>query len=341
MRTASQLLHAHAGAPQAKESAPLPPGELCWLCAGDAARGMPVEDWQGANFTGQNRVRAPSARYICEACVWATARFSGVPGRPAKEGKEPPRICNVSHLYEETTDGVRYASASKGEKPLVLDFLRRPKAGLWFAAIAESGQKHVLPWTPVNPPGTARGRVLFEETLVALPGPGGLALVDEMAALLTAGATKEEMARGEYEPGTWLRCGDAIRAFEAAHGAQRHGAWWRLALFLAQRDEAAVAARLEAEKQARAAQKAAEKEAKKRDRRTKKSAARGDHRVPGRSEDGVPADAGSEPDEALGHAARAGAARVSDERQRGGVDDDAGAQPETAGTEQLPLFGAG
>jgi len=341
MRTASQLLHAHAGSPQAKESAPLPPGEVCWLCAGEATRGMPVEEWQGANFTGQNRVRAPSARFVCEPCVWVTGRFSGVIDRPAKPGKQPPRPSNVSHLYEETPTGVWYASASKGEKPRVLEFLKRPKPGLWFAAIAESGQKHVLPWTPVNPPGTPRGRVLFEELVVSLPGPEGWVLVDEMAALLTAGATKDELGRGEYSPATWIRCGELLADFEARRGAERHGAFWRLALFLAQRDEEAVATRMEAEKQERAA-KAAQKDEVKRDRkRSEDGDARRHRRVPGGRARRIPADARGEATEALEHAARAGEDGVSDEHHRGRVGDDAGAQPQAAGAEQLHLFGDG
>ncbi len=406
MTTATQLLHAYAGAPQAKGSLPLTEGERCWLCAGPALRGLPVEDWQGANFTGQNRVRCATARYICEACVWATGRFSGVPGRAAgravvlaevaAEGeesviirkatakgwakampvapsalvesvplgdkrlaaareresldgrrfamvdlqKEPPRLGNVSHLYEVDGSGHHYQSASKGEKPLVLAFLRRPKAGIWFAAIAESGQKHVLPWTPVNPVGTARGRVLFEETPVALPE--SLDLVDEMAALLTAGASKDELGRGDYSPSTWIRCGDVLAKFEERRSRERHGAFWRLALFLAQRDEEATAQRMANEEQVRTAKKAAEKEGKRGDKRDrKKGDARGDGRVPRRGAERVPADAGSEPAQTLGHAVGAGAAGLPDERVGAGVGDDAGAGAETASPEQLGLFGAG
>lgn len=163
---------------------------------------------------------------------------------------------NYCHLYEEgwnapaLPDGTRvpgYVNASKGEKPAVLEFLRRRHTGLWFAAIADSGQKHVVHHCPPNLAGTG-GTVLFEETLVQIPP--GLELVDEMTTFLTAGATKDEIASGNYTQFSWLRIPDEIRAFEDHNSTLRHGGWFELALWLAQRDEAAVKSRIEAEKAA-------------------------------------------------------------------------------------------
>jgi hypothetical protein len=161
---------------------------------------------------------------------------------------------NYSHLYEEgwnapaLPDGTviaGYANASKGEKPLIVDFLRRDHRGLWFAAIADSGQKHVVHHCPPNLLGPG-GTVLFEEELVAVPP--GLALVDDMARFLTDGATKDEISSGNYTQFCWVRMEQKIREFEERNANERHSGWFRLALWLAQRDEAAVAARIEAEK---------------------------------------------------------------------------------------------
>ena len=53
----------------------------CWVCAGEThGRGSPIADWDGANFTGQTRVRYPRGQAICEPCLWVMARNSDVPG---------------------------------------------------------------------------------------------------------------------------------------------------------------------------------------------------------------------------------------------------------------------
>lgn len=141
----------------------------------------------------------------------------------------------------------------KAEKPALLAWLRRPHPGRWFAAIADSGQKHVIPYAPINPVGS-RGAVavMFEEREIRLP-PYAWIHVEATAGLLTAGATKDEVARGDYEPAAWGRCAEAIRAYERAWAVLRGGAWFDLALFLAQRDEAAVQERMAGETAARAA----------------------------------------------------------------------------------------
>jgi hypothetical protein len=239
--SASQLLHAREGSPVVAECADVGIAP-CWVCGSPSSRAQPRAAWQGANFTGQSRVRAPTSEHVCEACVWAMA------GRP------PDTLRMYSHLCEV---GGEYLRLNKGDKPAMRAFLRRPHASAWFAAVADSGQKHVVPWAPVNPPG-ARGRVLFEETVVHLPGgPEGWRLLDDAAALLTAGATKAEVEAGRYEARAWQLCGARLPAFERAHGGERSGPWFSLALFLAQRDEAVVEERLAAEKTARAAKKGA------------------------------------------------------------------------------------
>jgi hypothetical protein len=198
----------------------------------------------GSNYTDQNRVRNPIGAHVCEACCYVHSRTSPVLGRPPKEGKAfGGNFRNYSHFWE---DGIGYVNASKGEKPAILAFISRAHRGAWFAAIADSGQKHVLPFAPMNGPGPG-GLLIFEEAIVAVPAV--VSLPGEMSALLTAGATKEEIERGDYRPATWQRCGDAARTFEARNGFQRGSSWFALSVWLAQRDEEAVATRQAAEKE--------------------------------------------------------------------------------------------
>jgi hypothetical protein len=152
----------------------------------------------------------------------------------------------TSHLVDDRG----WLRLNKGGKREMREWLRGAKRGEWFAAIADTGQKHVVPWAPIN---TSKrdGVVMFEERDVAL---GDWRIVDAITSLLTAGATKEEIGRGEYDVRAWQLCPADVRAFEAAHGRERGGGWFALALWLSQRDEAAVEARLKAEKEKKDAQ---------------------------------------------------------------------------------------
>lgn len=260
-QTCSQIIHAVCGYPSDERC-----GEArgnCYVCGGVVSRGISVREWMLDSYTDQNRVAVPSAEFVCEGCCFVMARCSPVPGRPPKDGKQfGGNFRNYSHMYEQGAE-TQYVNASKGEKPAIREFLAREHRGQWFAAIADSGQKHVLPYTPINPPGRV-GLVLFDEALVTVGDPG---LVDVICQLLTDGATKDEIARRDYRPATWQRLGkDRIRAFERDHGRNR-GHWFGLALWLAQRDESEVSERLEREKQQK-------EEEKKRGRKKPERAAR-------------------------------------------------------------------
>src|ERR1700722_3186141 len=228
-------IHALMGVPVSAQCVAMP-AFRCWVCAGAATRGVLVESWLGSNFVGQNRVRCPESTNVCEACVVCMA------GRP------PDTLRMTSHLV----DDCGWLRLNKGGKTEMRAWLRGPKLGDSFACVADTGQKHLLPWAPVNPHGAREYRVLFEERAVTV---GDWGLVDDLTTLLTAGATKEEIGRGEYGPRAWDLCGAALRRFESAYAGERSGGWFELSLWLAQRDEAAVEARMTEEKAERTAKK--------------------------------------------------------------------------------------
>lgn len=237
MVSASQILWVLFGSPSPEVQCK-PFSGTCWVCGGEATLGVPRESWLGASFVGQNRVKDPRSEWVCIACTYVCARLSPVPGRPPKEGKElGGNFRNYSHFFD---DGA-YFNATKGEKPSILSFVCSTHHGPWFAAIAESGQKHVLPWAPVNPEGCRNGRVLFEEMEVTLPlyGTNEWYLPSDMINLLTEGATKESLGRGQYTSQEWQRC-QSIQEFERKWSYMRDSPFWALSLFLAQRDEMKV-----------------------------------------------------------------------------------------------------
>lgn len=323
--------------------------EPCAICGGASVRGVPLHDELKPTTTDQGSFRSPCSEYVCVPCVFVRSRVSPVHGREPKEGKAfGGNYRNYSHFV----DADRYENASKGEKPRVVGWLRGPKRGAWGCAIADSGQKHVLNYAPINPAGATRGRVRFEEQIVALPGADGWQILDDLTALLTAGATKEDVQRGDYCVRAWTLCPDLIRAFEAAHGRLRGAAWFSLVLWLAQRDEEQVATRMEAEKQAKTVKaKAAkrrtnkpmaakkEKADGKGERREAREDQDGDRRGLARGAPGVPARGHEAGAEALGDAREPGALSGTPLGVDGRVDDPSVPRVADPDTGQFGLFG--
>jgi hypothetical protein len=166
-------------------------------------------------------------------------------GRAVKEGKKfGGNFRNYSHMWE---DGVVYANASKGEKPLIREFLAREHVGPWFLAVADSGQKHVLSFAPLNGPGRS-GQIRFEEANVFVPDDQSL--IARMTELLTEGITKDEVGSGNYYVRTMRDSRELTQSFERDHGKSRGSNWFSLAIWLAQRNEEIHAGR-QAEKAAR------------------------------------------------------------------------------------------
>lgn len=253
------------GSPKVDGCGALGSESRCYICGDLHYRGKPVVDWMGSNFTDQNRARNPLGVSVCEACCYISSRTSPVLGRPAKEGKGAgANFRNVSHLWEDGwsspefgavkdessglvvgyngPSGLGYVNASKGEKPLLREFIERDHTGNWFAAIGESGQKHVLLFASVNGPGRS-GVVLFEDSSVTIPRD--TSLIGSVADLLTAGANKESIESGEYTSLAWQLCEEKIRWFEEQHRRERGSGWFSLAVWLAQRDEEQVRERTE------------------------------------------------------------------------------------------------
>lgn len=338
MLSASQLLHAYVGAPAVDGAAAVEGSPPCWICAHPVVRGLDREKWASGSMTDQNQCRAPSSRWICEACFFVRA---GTPGSVPAGTHSMTSVLRVhSHLYDESATP-RCQHVTKGDKPAILRFLRAPHAGTWFAAIADSGKKHVVSYTPVNPPGS-RGRAQFEEQTIALPDAAGWRITDDLRALLTAGATKAEVECGDYTPRAWTLCRERVEAFERAWGHLRGGGWFSLALWLSQRDEAAVAERMTAEAEtrkakagkatrAKAAKPKAEKATTKRGRvpRAKEATSgetdRGAEREPAISNRGVPSgDASSVPGNAGVLGAQALRANPEPSHERGTAERDGG-----------------
>lgn len=334
-RTPAATLHAIAGSPT--QDGCESHSALCVVCAQPSPRTARYDDWQGATFTDQSKLRGHGlSDRVCEACVWAHS-WVVPPGHPLPErGKKGVNLRLFWHAYDEGGEP-SYVYGNKGDKATLRAWLRAPKRGAWWCAIADSGQKHTLPWTRVNAAGSRGAVVRFEERDVVL---GSWSLLDRMTEALTAGVTKAEIEAQDYGPRAWSLAESHVRVLMEFGQREGGSGWWSLALWLAQRDEEAVEQRLAAERETKAA-KAAERKA-----------ARGSKSVEGRGEgraraggagraSGVPG-GGGESAQALGPAPRGGGRRGAVERGRRdvGLDAPAPAQPERAEPGQLDLFGS-
>lgn len=127
-----------------------------------------------------------------------------------------------------------YMNASKGDKQIIRAFIEREKPGIWFAAIADSGQKHVLPFARLNGRGRS-GVVLLDDLQVSVPDD--VSLIGGIADALTAKITKEEIETGDYTIHTMRYRREIAMAFEERFSRARGSSWFVLALWLAQREE--------------------------------------------------------------------------------------------------------
>lgn len=235
MDSASQLLYWHLGTPPVDGVARVEPGQ-CWVCGGSAEIGKPWDEWAGSNFVGQNKVSSPESTIVCAACCYLSSRLSPVPGRPPKPGKKlGGNYRNYSHVYDDGAEQ-KYRNFSKSEKRELATWLRSEHRGRWFAAIAESGQKHVLISTPVNEGRT--GWLLFEETLVFVGrSQDQWRIIDATAELMALGIRKGEIETARYATKSWITHRRSIEAYERLVKGSRGGGLFALSVWLAQEEE--------------------------------------------------------------------------------------------------------
>lgn len=215
---------------------------ICRLCGARASSGRPFDAWAGPTFIFHHDCIQPGGAVACEPCIAAMSkRQFNLPGWDPKPGKRFGAFpSSLSHGFDE---GEGYWNASKGMKPRIAAFLASQKRGAWFLGVADSGQKHVLPFTPMNP---ARrlvtgdgigGFVRFETRTLTVPMTADRH-IEAVCSLLTDGATKAEVETGHYSPRAWATLGaERIRGFEGQDWVRAHrgGAWWSLLIWVSQR----------------------------------------------------------------------------------------------------------
>ena len=133
---------------------------VCAMCARHVEESAPAKKWlEGKSFTDPAHLRARSDR-VCEGCAWAVTgkgmdqvRMWTIVARTDRElpASNPKALFDAPHLH----------FTSRADMRVVVDTLADPPEGEWVVSVAESGQKHSLPYAVVNR-GRARWRVRMD-----------------------------------------------------------------------------------------------------------------------------------------------------------------------------------
>jgi hypothetical protein len=201
---------------------------ICRFC-GENNAGMAFADWVKPTFTDFDKLQA--GEVVCDVCLFYFEEASVELAR--RMGKEKPqKMRNYSHFIV----GGKWIPLSKGNKIQMRELL----LGELFpelAAIADSGQKHIVFRAARNPPGSRAGWVQFEETKLYL-------IPEELRVLLVpiedlyAAFSKGEIETGDYAGWRILKFG-LLRWQELEDQVRpmRGKPIFTLALFLAQSPE--------------------------------------------------------------------------------------------------------
>ncbi|MBP7881147.1 MAG: hypothetical protein KAZ70_01790 [Actinomyces sp.] len=125
---------------------------VCCVCGQTESRTAPADRALGANFTDRSMFHAPQADRVCWACAAvcsgkppATLRMWTVVAAP---DRALPPSAEKAAAWIGQHDGV--CLTSKADTTPLIDVLLDPPSGEWLVSVAESGQKHVVPYATVN-----------------------------------------------------------------------------------------------------------------------------------------------------------------------------------------------
>ncbi len=200
----------------------------CKFC-GQASEGVAFEKWVKPTFTDFDKLQ--SGEIVCNSCLFFFDEASTKLAERMSKDK-PQRMRNYSHFI---VNG-EWSPLSKGNKAQMRELLLGdPFPEL--AAIADSGQKHIVFRATRNAAGSKAGWVQLEEQKLYL-------IPDELHGLLVlVEKLYEEFSKGEIESGDYagyriLKFGmDRWLELENQIKVMRGKPIFSLALFLAQRSD--------------------------------------------------------------------------------------------------------
>ena len=202
---------------------------LCRFCGGESTAATLFDAWVKPTFTDHDKLLDGDG--ICRDCLfWFNERSEKLAALVGKD--KPQRMRNYSHFIQSE----QWIPLSKGNKQRMQEILLTfPFPAL--AAIADSGQKHIVFRARRNPPESTCGWIQFEEQSLFIY-PQELKDLLKLIEELYAHFSKGEIERGDYKSYRVMSFGVELwQKLEEQINPRRSGLLFKVALFLAQRKE--------------------------------------------------------------------------------------------------------
>jgi hypothetical protein len=200
----------------------------CYLCAApNASKPLALRD----TFTSHNAARCPDSKYLCDRCAWCIPLrafyWNETKGKySAIYSRNWSWLLNGDNSYPKFGDAITEGKDTLQvvtELPtriLLREWLRQPPAPPFTICIAESGQKHILPWAL-----EANSRdyfpVQFELDTLHIYRSTFTHLLTRYEELMAMGFSKTEINSGNYRSDKLAKCISEYASCEAVIAANR------------------------------------------------------------------------------------------------------------------------
>lgn len=190
--TAPVMIWHLAGRPRRPSLPAEPTPGVCAMCGRHTDETIPAKHTvAGKSFTDQYLLARPDSTRTCYACSWVCTG----------KGMDQVRMWTVV-AREDTTlppsnPKAQYATdhlhcTSRADMRAVADTLADPPDGPWIVAIAESGQRHTLPYSVINR-GAGRWRVRMDARDIDATPDEFTTVFSHVLALRAAGHSADEI----------------------------------------------------------------------------------------------------------------------------------------------------
>lgn len=231
--TPARLLYKAAGYPKSPKST-VNTNTACWLCGLPCNEiGVSVIKAVGESFTDYANVAVPESKYVCVPCVWVLS------GRPPDTFRlysviwRTDRPLAASHPKATRVVPGAQLTAKNDLIEIRTILLDPPTDGSpWFCAIADSGQKHIVPFTSLNHGADQWIVRLEDDNIHGSPAKFG-GIVHHCSVLYAAGFNRKEILEGRPAPRKLAKLGSDIwRQYGQSLDSKRGGGLLDLAVFL-------------------------------------------------------------------------------------------------------------
>ena len=181
-----------AGRPVRDSIRPEPVPGVCAMCGRHVDTSLATAKAIGGNFTDQYQLARPDSPRICYACVWVCSGKPPDTVRMWTVACAPGAGFPASHPKSPGWGNADLLLTARNDMRQVVAMLADPPDGPWLVSVAESGQKHPLPYARINH-GTALWTVRMDAVdVTATPGMWRH-VFGHVVALRTAGYTAAEI----------------------------------------------------------------------------------------------------------------------------------------------------